>query len=59
MSLRAVQLTYSVGAYGDLRITVYTDESEDAPYYTQHLDDLAQECIRQELADYGKITQYD
>lgn len=59
MSIRCVQITYSVGALGDLRLSVYTDLEPDDPLYDVHIEELAQEVIRQELVDYGEVSSYD
>lgn len=59
MSIRCVQLTYSVGALGDLRVSVYTDLEPDDPLYDTRIDELAQQVIQQELVDYGEVGSYD
>ena len=59
MSIRCVQLTYRVGALGDLRVSVYTDLEPDDPLYDTRIDELAQQVIQQELVDYGEVGSYD
>ena len=59
MSIRCVQITYSVGALGELRLSVYTDLEPDDPLYDVRINELAQQVIQQELLDYGVVRSYD
>lgn len=59
MSIRCVQITYSVGALGELRLCVHTALEPDDPLYDVRIDELAQQVIRQELLDHGVVSSYD
>lgn len=57
--MKSYQITYSVGALGDVQLTVYTDVDENDPDFNTIIDNLCADEIVREVYDYGKIKSFD
>ena len=57
--MKSYQITYSVGALGDVQLTVYTDVDENDPDFNTIIDNLCAYEIIEEVYDSGKIKSFD
>lgn len=57
--MKNYQITYSVGALGDVQLTVYTDVDENDSDFISIIDSLCVDEIIKEVKDYGKIKSFD
>lgn len=57
--MKNYQVTYSIGAIGEVQLTVYTDIDENDPNFHLVIDNLCIDAISKELSDYGKIKSFD
>lgn len=57
--MKNYQVTYSIGAIGEVQLTVYTDIDENDPDFHLVVDSLCVDEITKELNDYGKIKSFD
>ena len=57
--MKSYQITYSIGALGDVQLTVYTDVDENDPDFNTIIDNLCVDEIIKEVYDYGKIKSFD
>ena len=57
--MKSYQITYSVGALGDVQLTVYTDVDENDSDFNTIIDNLCADEIIKEVYDYGKIKSFD
>ena len=57
--MKSYQITSSIGALGDVQLTVYTDVDENDPDFNTIIDNLCVDEIIKEVYDYGKIKSFD
>ena len=57
--MKSYQITYSIGALGDVQLTVNTDVDENDSDFNTIIDNLCVDEIIKEVYDYGKIKSFD
>lgn len=57
--MNSYQITYSVGALGEVQLTVYTDVDKNDPSFNSVIDNLCVDVIIKEVTDYGSIKSFD